>query len=85
MEAADWLKQFPWQFHNLILQWISSSGRNILLTRIYIQTMKIKRKLFDTKYKMDFPVIFGDLNATNIPQYNTLTLHYRGLLITLEE
>ena len=37
IEAADWLKLFLQQFHNLILQWLSLSYRNILVMRMYVQ------------------------------------------------
>ena len=45
--------------------------------------MKIKRKLRTTKYEITngLLVILGDLHFPIRPQYNTLTLQYKSILL----
>lgn len=73
--ADNWLKLFLQQFYNHILQWLSSSDRNILVTKIYAPITKTKKRLFNIKHKItNVLMIFRELNFPFIPQYNTLTL-----------
>ena len=62
---------------------VSLSDRNIVITRIYVQIMKIKRELHTTKHETTngLLVILGDLHFPIIPQYNTLTVQYRSILL----
>ena len=63
---------------------LSPSDRNMLVTRIYVQITKTERKLFNTKHKITSGLlaVSGDLDFPIIPQYNALTLQYRGIFIT---